>query len=141
MKNDLEKINSFIQDHHVLSLATFHTNELNVCSLFYIYSLQMNAFVFASSDTTTHIKQAKENSHVSGNILLETKDITKIQGVQFRGTVKINDNATLEKLYFEAFPHAKTMQPTLWKIQIGYFKMTDNTLGFGQKLIWQDSSL
>lgn len=141
MKNDLEKINSFIQEHHVLSLATSHANELNVCSLFYIYSLQMNAFIFASSDTTTHIQQAKVNPQVSGNILLETKEITKIEGVQFRGVVGINDDSTLEKLYFEAFAHAKTMQPQLWKIQVNYFKMTDNTLGFGKKLIWQDFSL
>ena len=141
MKNDLEKINSFLQEHHVLSLATFYADELNVCSLFYIYSLHENSFIFASSDTTTHIQQLKENSHVSGNILLETKDVTKIQGVQFRGIASVNDNSGLEKLYFEAFPHAKTMQPQLWKIQVNYLKMTDNTLGFAKKLIWQDSSL
>jgi uncharacterized protein YhbP (UPF0306 family) len=33
------------------------------------------------------------------------------------------------------------MQPKLWQIKVSYFKLTDNRLGFGKKIIWQDSSL
>jgi len=28
------------------------------------------------------------------------------------------------------------MNPKLWQIKVNYFKMTDNKLGFGKKLIW-----
>ena len=77
----------------------------------------------------------------AGNILLETKTIGKIQGVQFRGKFALLEDSALSSLYFKAFGHARIMNPTLYKIKIEYFKMTDNTLGFGKKIIWTDSSL
>jgi uncharacterized protein YhbP (UPF0306 family) len=137
MSKDLEKIDSFLQKHHVMSLATSEKKELSVCSLFYAFSLEENSFIVASSDDTLHIKHIQKNSNVAGNILLETKTIGKIQGVQFRGVFKELQNKKLKKLYFKTFPHAKIMKPKLWQIKVDYFKMTDNRLGFGKKVIWQ----
>ena len=141
MKSDLEKITSFLTKHHVLTLATTDGSELSACSLFYAYSMKENSFVVASSDDTLHIHNIEKNNHIAGNILLETKTIGKIQGVQFRGVfVALNDSG-LHDLYFENFPYAKIMNPKLWKIKVEYFKMTDNSLGFGKKIIWQGTSL
>lgn len=134
--SDLEKIESFIGKHHVLSLATSDGDELSVCNLFYLYSER--CFVVASSDETTHIKHIKIDSKVAGGIVLETKEIGKIQGLQFRGVFKELDNAKLKKAYFKRFPYALAMLPKLWKIEMSYFKLTDNRLGFGKKVIWQE---
>lgn len=139
MKSDLEKIALFINKHHVLSLATSEAQNLSVCSLFYTYSKETNSFIVASSDETTHIQHTKKNNTIAGNILLETTTIGKIQGVQFRGKFLSLDDADLKALYFKQFPHAVLMQPKLWQIKVEYFKMTDNTLGFGKKIIWQES--
>ena len=141
MSSDLNKIVSFLQKHHVLSLATSNDNELSVCSLFYTFSKERNSFIVASSDETLHINHIKQNKNIAGNIVLETKLIGKIQGVQFRGEFSLLEDNELKKLYFKAFPHAIVMKPKLWQIKVNYFKMTDNTLGFGKKLIWIDSSL
>ena len=141
MSSDLNKITSFLQKHHVLSLATSNDNELSVCSLFYTFSKERNSFIVASSDETLHINHIKQNKNIAGNIVLETKLIGKIQGVQFRGEFLLLEDSELKKLYFKAFPHAIVMKPKLWQIKVNYFKMTDNTLGFGKKLIWIDSSL
>ena len=81
MDSDLEKIALFLAEHHVMSLATTDFKELSACSLFYAYSREKNSFVVASSDETTHIQHIKQNAAVSGNILLETKTVGKIQGV------------------------------------------------------------
>jgi len=138
MSKDLEKISLFLNKHHVLSLATTVDDELSVCSLFYVYSKKENSFVVASSDDTLHIKHIKQNKKIAGNILLETRIIGKIQGVQFRGEFFSLEEGNLSTLYFNKFPHARVMKPKLWQIKVNYFKMTDNTLGFGKKVTWKD---
>lgn len=137
MAKELEKINSFIEAHHVMSLATAKELDLTVCSLFYAYSKEERSFVVASSDETRHIKNIKQNKIVAGNILLETKSIGKIQGLQFRGEFVLLEDKHLRELYFKEFPFALAMQPKLWKIRVNYFKLTDNRFGFGNKLIWK----
>ena len=140
MDSDLDKISAFLNEHHVLSLASSYDEELSVCSLFYAFSQENLSFIVASSDDTTHIQHILKNKNVAGNVLLETKTVGKIQGVQFRGEFSLLDDDELKKLYFKEFPHALVMKPKLWRINVNYFKMTDNRLGFGKKIIWQEAS-
>lgn len=135
--SDLEKISSFIEEHHVMSLATAVDDELSVCSLFYAYDASILSFIVASSDETTHIQHIKKKSNIAGNILLETKSVGKIQGLQFRGEFLELKDRTLKAKYFKIFPYALALNPKLWQIKVNYFKMTDNRLGFGKKIIWQ----
>ena len=137
MDKNLKKIESFIKKHHVMSLATSTSDEIGVCSLFYAYIPKKISFIVASSDDTKHIQHIKHNKKIAGNILLETKTIGKIQGVQFLGIFEPLDDKELKKLYFQAFPHALLMKPKLWQIKVKYLKMTDNQLGFGKKIIWK----
>lgn len=141
MDSDLEKIALFLYEHHVMSLATTDFENLSVCSLFYAYSKEKNSFIVASSDDTTHIKHINKNRNISGNILLETHSVGKIQGVQFRGDFRELEDKELKKLYFKAFPYALALSPKLWQIRVEYFKMTDNKLGFGKKITWQEPSV
>jgi len=138
--DNLQKIIRFLSEHHVMSLATSYEKELSVCSLFYVYDVQSRRFIVASSDDTTHIKHIKQNSKVAGNILLETKSVGKIQGLQFRGIFIELTQKELKKLYFKAYPYALALNPKLWSIEVEWFKMTDNRLGFGKKIIWEASS-
>jgi len=140
MNEDLEKIDKFLQEHHVMSLSTCRGDEISSCNLFYVYDNGLNSFVVASSDDTLHVEHIKINNSVAGTVVLETKTIGKIQGVQFRGEFIAIKDKSLKKLYFKYFPYALAMNPTLWQIKINYFKMTDNKLGFGKKVIWQGSS-
>ena len=135
MNRDLEKIVNFIKEHHVMSLATSADSELSVCNLFYAFDAKEVSFVVASSDETTHIQHILKNPNIAGTIVLETKTIGKIQGLQFSGTFSLLEDDSLKKLYFKTFPYALAMSPKLWKINIEYFKMTDNNLGFGKKII------
>ena len=137
--SDLKKITSFINEHHVLSLATSNNKDLSVCSLFYVYKEEELSFIVASSDETTHINHIKCNNTVAGNILLETREVGKIQGLQFRGIMSEIQEKELSNAYFKSFPYAIALRPKLWKIKVNYFKMTDNKLGFGKKIIWQET--
>jgi hypothetical protein len=139
MSSNLDKIDTFLSQHHVLSLATCRDNQLSSCNLFYAFDIQSVSFVVASSEDTLHVEHIQENPIVAGTVVLETKTIGKIQGVQFRGKFIDLENKELKRLYFKAFPYAIAMNPKLWQIKIDYFKMTDNKLGFGKKIIWQDA--
>jgi uncharacterized protein YhbP (UPF0306 family) len=136
MNKNLEKIISFIDKHHVLSLASFIDKEIYSCNLFYSFCEDNNSFIVASSQDTQHIQNIKQNSNIAGTIVLETKNISLVQGVQFRGNFLELQDKSLKSKYFKAFPYALAMNPKLWQIKVNYFKMTDNKLGFGKKLIW-----
>jgi hypothetical protein len=140
VSEDLHHINSFIQEHHVMSLATTVNDALSVCSLFYVYIASLESFVVASSPKTTHIKHIEKNLRVAGNIFLETKKVGEIKGIQFRGEFFKLESSTLKMHYFKKFPYAIALNPTLWQIKVNYFKMTDNKLGFGKKLVWKGVS-
>ncbi len=132
----LEKIESFISQHHVLSLATKGEKDLNVCNLFYAYDPDEVCFVVASSDDTNHVKDTQINTQIAGSVVLETKTVGKIQGLQFKGEFLDLDEQRLKKLYFKTFPYALALSPKLWKIKLKHMKFTDNRLGFGKKLFW-----
>jgi len=139
MDSALTKISAFIEQHHVMSLATTYDGELSACSLFYAYHQEKRAFIVASSEDTTHIQHILHNSNVAGNILLETKKVGEIKGLQFRGEFTLLKENALKLHYFKALPYALALNPTLWQIEVDSFKLTDNSLGFGKKLIWQAS--
>ena len=39
--------------------------------------------------------------------------------------------------YIKRFPYTAIADLTLWRLEADFMKLTDNTLGFGKKLIWQ----
>lgn len=130
-----EKIGKFISKHHLLSLATFGES-LWCCSAFYAFDADAVVFIIASDEQTVHIQNSKLNTRVAGTIAHETKVVGKIQGIQFTGEITILEDEQERALYIKRFPYARAMNPTLWKIELDVIKMTDNTLGFGKKLIW-----
>lgn len=131
--SNLDKITLFIREHHILSLATSCDTMPQVATLFYAFDEEDVSFIVASDEKTEHIQNVLKNRNVAGSVALETDEIGKIQGIQFRGKMKKADE---KKLYFKRFPYAKVMNPTLWKIKLDTIKYTDNRLGFGKKLYW-----
>ncbi|MDD5160420.1 MAG: pyridoxamine 5'-phosphate oxidase family protein [Sulfuricurvum sp.] len=131
----IEKIERFILEHHLLSLATMG-ERLWCCSMFYAYDPKSISFIVASDETTEHMNNVVQNPHVAGTVALETKTVGKIQGIQFAGEMERCSDG-LKSLYFDAFPYARVMNPTLWMIRLDEVKMTDNTLGFGKKVTWK----
>jgi uncharacterized protein YhbP (UPF0306 family) len=136
MPKTLEKIELFLSKHHLLSLATAADNRPQSASLFYAYDAGKVAFVVASEIKTEHIQNVLVNERVSGTVALETSEVGKIEGIQFKGRMQ---KLTCKEgaLYFERFPYARVMNPELWRIELEQIKLTDNRLGFGKKLYWQ----
>ena len=135
MLDTLEKIETFLAKHHLLSLATSVENRAYAASLFYVYDTQNMAFIVASDPKTEHMKQVLNNSAVSGTVALETDVLGKIEGIQFQGEMQKASSESAQ-LYFYKFPYAVAMQPTLWCITLHKMKLTDNRMGFGKKRYW-----
>jgi len=130
-----EDIVAFVQEHHVLALATASNGYPYVAPLFYAYDTARHCFVFASGSETEHARQMIETTDVAAGIYLETETVGKIRGLQLLGRVLPADDAD-RKCYFGTFPYARAMLPTLWRLEPRWMKLTDNRLGFGKKLIW-----
>lgn len=136
------KIVSFIERHHVMTLSTVAGGSPYCSNIFYSWLNDSKCFVFASSQLTRHGKDAITNSSVAGSIVLESKVIGKLQGLQLQGemylcsTIKSDLAKSAKRSYLKRFPYAVAMSDLeLWILKPTFLKYTDNTLGFGKKLI------
>lgn len=134
------RITDFFKEHHVLTLATSNNLESWCANCFYVYLKDEAAFLFTSDSDTKHILMGLENPQVSGSIVLETKIIGKIRGVQFTGElvkVENTEHSFYRLKYLKKFPFAVIINTDLWIVKLNKVKMTDNRLGFGKKLYWE----
>lgn len=136
MEENAKEIAKFIKAHHVVTLAATVADEPYCCNLFYAYDPQNQTLIFTSDKTTRHAEMFTQNSRVAASIVLETRVVGKVQGAQICGRVKPAQDGD-KMLYIKRFPYAIVADLTLWRLEMEYIKLTDNTLGFGKKLIWQ----
>lgn len=135
-----ERIAHFIQQHHVMTLATSGADGVPWCaSCFYVYIPEKNWFVFTSDEDTRHGSEMLLRQDVAGSIALETNITGKIRGVQISGKARRTDPTShhlAARRFLKRFPIALLKKTTLWILEPHHLKMTDNRLGFGVKLIW-----
>ncbi len=137
------RITGFIEEHHVMTLAVTKGDMPWCASCFYVYLPEKNLFVFTSDDNTRHIKEVTESGNyaVAGAIALETKMAGKIRGIQFAGKMRrlVEEELKIsKKAYLKKFPIARLAKLELWGLEPVEIKMTDNRLGFGKKLLWNN---
>ncbi|MFI3267901.1 MAG: pyridoxamine 5'-phosphate oxidase family protein [Rikenellaceae bacterium] len=132
----------FISKHHVMTLATISKENVpSCCALFYVYIKEANVFVFTSSEGTKHVENMVINNKVAANIVLETKVVGQIEGLQIEGEVvkaSESDVKNAKKEYLKKYPFAIFMDIDLWVLKPSALKLTDNKLGFGKKLLWSN---
>lgn len=145
------RILRFIGRHRVMTLATADTagEGLWCCNLFYAYmpasgalpDFPGGAFVFTSPAETRHATQFTARPEVAGSVVLESKVVGRLQGLQLQGIVQRADTSpemlsAAKSTYLKRFPFAAVMLSDLWVLKVTRLKYTDNTLGFGAKLHW-----
>lgn len=124
---------NFIKKHHILNLCIIENNEPYCATCFYAFDKQNSNFIIASSSKSRHIQASFVNSNIAGTIALKTKQINKIQGLQFKGKIQAA-NQNEKKQYLKTYPFSLAFKPEIWTLHISWAKLTDNTLGFGMKL-------
>ena len=135
-----QQIIHFLNEHHLLTLATSQNNKPYCCNLFYVYDQVSNQLIFSTETKTKHAQDFITNTNVAASVALETKNVSKIQGVQLLGTIQELKGERLKiakEQYIKAFSYAASMDLHLWVMPLNFIKMTHNKLGFGKKLIWE----
>ncbi|HIC43079.1 MAG TPA: hypothetical protein EYO73_01930 [Sulfurimonas sp.] len=128
---------SFIQAHHVLSLASTQKDRPSLCSVFYAFMPEDNCLIFASESKSEHIQNIIINSMVAASIHDEVRNIIQIKGLQIKGEVK-RAKVHHEDLYTKTFPESKDLNKEVWTLNVSELKFTDNeNIGFGKKEIWK----
>ncbi len=134
------RVIDFIKEHFVLTLATSFEEEPYCASCYYTFLPEENSFIFASDKETRHIRDASHNIFVAGTVHLETMNHGNMEGIQFQG-ILIEPTGDLyqraRKAYVERFPNFVIMNTTLWVVDLTFLKMTNSTLGVGNKIIWK----
>lgn len=134
-----ERFIKFIKKHHVLTLATVNGEGMPyVANCFYAFDAKRNLFVFTSDLATRHGAEMAANSSVALSIVLETRIVGRVQGLQVTGRAERGDDEA-RKCYIKRFPYAAAADLELWMVAPTLMKLTDNTLGFGKKLVWQSA--
>jgi len=136
------RIVKFFKKHHVLNIATSVKNNPWCASCFYVYIEEENAIVFTTDLKTRHGQEFIKNPKVAGSVALETLVIGKIRGIQFEGIVSEPDEemkSRVRNAYLKRFPVAMLMETHLWIVRLTSIKYTDNRLGFGKKLVWNQT--
>ena len=134
-----QRMVNFLHKHHVMTLATCCDNRPWCSQCFYVYVDRLCGLVFTSDATTRHIAEALQHPYVAGSIVLESKVVGKLQGIQLEGILIEADGGLLAEIksaYLKRFPFAILMDTKLWFLELSSVKMTDNQLGFGKKLHW-----
>ena len=132
-----KKIERFIAKHHVLTLATSSRDgEPYCCNCFFAYDEASAAFIFTTDAATHHGQMMQANPRVAASVVLETRTVGKVQGLQITGKVLPAEDGD-KMTYIKAFPYAAVADLSLWRLQADMMKLTDNTLGFGKKQIWR----
>jgi uncharacterized protein YhbP (UPF0306 family) len=134
------RIADFLRTHHVLTLASSVNDNPWCASLFYAYMPGEHLLVFTSEAHTRHVKDMTANNLVAGTVVLETKRIGILRGVQFHGRVQQPTGALAEsarRAYLARFPYALLKPAPLWVVVLHTVKFTDNRLGFGKKIYWE----
>jgi uncharacterized protein YhbP (UPF0306 family) len=134
-----ERIVKFIKKHHVLTLATLACGgeQPYVANCFYAYDSERNCFIFTSDTSTRHGAEMEANHRVALSIVRETRIVGAIEGLQITGYAERGDDEA-KRRYIKRFPYAVVAPLTLWMVKPKMMKLTDNKLGFGKKLIWQN---
>lgn len=134
-----QRIEKFISKHHVLTLATStKQGEPYCCNCFFAFDAETAAFIFTSGEATHHAQMMMQNDRVAASVVLETRTVGKVQGLQITGRIKRAIEGDKMR-YIKEFPYAAVADLELWRLEADFMKLTDNTLGFGKKLIWQRS--
>ena len=136
-----KRILTFMEDNKVATVC-FNTemNEPYCINCFYCFIQESNVLVFKSSRGTAHDAYIRQSNPSAGTIIADQVDVTKLKGVQFTG--KLLEEQSIHGSgfgfsYLKRFPLSIAIPGYLWGIQLEYLKYTDNTLGFGNKIIWK----
>lgn len=135
-----DKIVQFIQKQTCTTLCCVDELGKPWCfSCYYAFQSEDGLLYFKSSVDSHHSPLMKKNPLIAGTILPDKLNKLIVQGIQFEGTLLGGQHPltnTASGFYHKKYPLALAMAGEISILQINRIKMTDSTMGFGKKIIW-----
>ncbi len=135
-----EQISMFIKESHVLSLSVIYNGNAWAANCFYVFVPEENGLIIITDTKTIHGQAFLQNNNVAGTISNNQKEIVKIKGVQLQGKVKKlegDEYNEARKRFVKKFPFVRLFSVSLWQIELYKLKMTDNSIFFSHKFLWE----
>lgn len=134
-----KRISRFIKGQKVATICCLAADNKPYCfSCFYAFDEKKMQLYFKSDPKTLHMQMLREKPFVSGSILPDKLNTAALQGVQFSGLlIDRIECTTANSTYHYRYPFALAMSGTVYTVELQWIKMTDNTLNFGTKLVWE----
>ncbi|MTH45741.1 YhbP family protein [Intestinirhabdus alba] len=129
----------WLAKQHVVTWCVQQAGELWCANAFYLFDARKVAFYVLSEEKTRHARMSGPRAPVAGTVNGQPKTVARIRGVQFKGEIRMlagEEGEAARRAYCRRFPVARMLPAPVWEIRLDEVKFTDNTLGFGKKLIW-----
>ena len=135
-----ETITQFLKEQTSASICCVDVTKKPYCfTCFYAFNSITGLLYFKSSANSHHAALLQENSFVAGTVLPDKLNKILVKGIQFEAVVLDTQHPLVKQtfgIYLKKHPLALAIPGDIWALQINYIKMTDSTLGFGKKIIW-----
>ena len=134
----LTAISRWLAKQHVVTWCVQQEGELWCANAFYLFDTQKVAFYILTEEKTRHAQMSGPQAAVAGTVNGQPKTVALIRGVQFKGEIRRlegEESDLARKAYNRRFPVARMLSAPVWEIRLDEIKFTDNTLGFGKKMI------
>ena len=135
----LTAVTRWLAKQHVVTGCVPHEGALWCANAFYLFDAQKMAFYVLTEDKTRHAQMSGPRAPVAGTVNGQPKTVALIRGVQFKGEIRRlegEESDVARKAYNRRFPVARMLPAPVWEIRLDEVKFTDNTLGFGKKMLW-----
>ncbi len=134
------KVKEFLGANKVSTVCFINAEGKPYCiNCFYVFDEGTTTLVFKSSYGTSHDALVKAGADVAGTIVPDEINVMSLKGIQFTGILldkKEIDECKLGTQYIKSFPMSLAMPGYVWAVKLKHLKYTDNTLGFGNKTLW-----
>ena len=140
MNKMTDRVRNFIVSHKMMTLGTSEEGRPYCSVLFYSFDETNSRLYFVSKESSRHGREVLSNSAVAGSIIRDESNVFKLQGIQFTGRCFLlneEESSVARSNYLSAHPLAILLNESMWCVTLDWIKMTDNTLGFGKKIIWE----
>jgi uncharacterized protein len=136
-----EAIINFIKKQRVATVCCVDEDGNPYCfSCFYVFDKSAYFLYFKTSTSSHHSSLLEKSPAVAGTIQPDKLNPLSIKGIQFQGKIFEPDEVTIstaKAFYNYRFPFAVVMPGEVMIIELREIKMTDNSAGFGKKILWK----
>jgi len=140
----------YLQEHHVLTLATTREGRPQAAALFYVAD-EAGRLYFLSNPASRHAQALAQDARVAATIQGEEVNWQTIQGLQIEGMARPivgpEERESALRRYLARFPDLQELtdpsvrtaleQATIYCITPQWVRWIDNTKGFGHKEEWR----